>query len=130
MRVFGKYLLLQAPGLVLAAVVLIGLHRWAGLPGWAVYALLLVLLLKDLVLFPFVRRAYDFETSSPVGAGRLVGARGTSTEPLEPHGYVRVAGELWRAEASSGTPAIPQGSLVRVREVRGLTLIVEADNAV
>jgi membrane protein implicated in regulation of membrane protease activity len=127
LRVFGKYLLLQAPGLVLVALVLIALEQWAGLPRWSVYVLLLVLLLKDLVLFPFVRRAYEFESSSPVGAGRLVGARGISTELLDPFGYVRVGGELWRAEAS---PSIPQGSPVRVREVRGLTLIVEADDAV
>jgi membrane protein implicated in regulation of membrane protease activity len=130
LRVFGKYLLLQAPELLLAALVLIALQQWAGLPRWSVYVLLLVLLVKDLVLFPFVRGAYEFETSSPIGAGRLLGARGISTEPLEPHGYVRLGGELWRAEASSADASIPQGSPVRVREVRGLTLIVEADDAV
>ena len=129
LRVLGRYLLFQAPELALAALVLGGLHRWAGLPRWLVYVLLLVFVLHDLVLFPFVRRAYESEIISPVGAERLVGARGFTTEPLEPRGYIRLGAELWRAEAVSPSPSIPQGAAVRVREVRGLTLVVEAEDA-
>jgi membrane protein implicated in regulation of membrane protease activity len=39
---------------------------------------------------------------------------------------VRIGAELWRAELAPGSPAVESGALVRVREVRGLTLVVEA----
>jgi membrane protein implicated in regulation of membrane protease activity len=40
-------------------------------------------------------------------------------------GYVRIGGELWRAEAASGF--VPRGAPVRVVAVRGLTLVVEPE---
>ena len=45
-------------------------------------------------------------------------------EWLSPSGYVRVGGELWRAEARDGR-AIAAGARVVVREARGLSLVVE-----
>lgn len=57
-----------------------------------------------------------------VGAEALVGRRAVVASDCMPEGQVRVAGELWRARCAGGATV---GDEVVVREVDGLTLIVE-----
>lgn len=57
-----------------------------------------------------------------VGAETLVGRRAIVATACMPEGQVRVAGELWRAHCRAGAAA---GDAVVVREVDGLTLVVE-----
>ncbi len=57
-----------------------------------------------------------------VGVEALVGKRGVAVGDLWPDGQVRVNGELWRARCE-GT--CDTGTEVIVREVDGLTLVVE-----
>ncbi len=56
------------------------------------------------------------------GPEALVGTIGLAQEALAPRGQIMIHGELWFAE--SATPVQP-GDRVRVRSVRGLTLLVE-----
>jgi membrane protein implicated in regulation of membrane protease activity len=119
MRTFGRYTLLQVPGWVVAAAVLIGLQRWLDFPGWIAAALLGAYVAKDFLLYPFLRRAY--ETGSNDG---VAGLTGVVEQDLDPRGYVRIRGELWEAEAARGSRPIPKGSPVRVQSARGLKLIV------
>lgn len=104
-------------GAALAAAV-----HWWQLGESLAWLLLGLFVVKDLVLFPFVRRAY--EPSSGGGARALVGRIAVASDPLAPAGYVRLGGELWRAELRSGDPAAA-GARLRVVDVRGLTLMVE-----
>ena len=60
---------------------------------------------------------------SVVGAEALVGQRAVVAADCMPKGQVRVAGELWRAFCEAGAGV---GDEVVVREVDGLTLVVEA----
>ena len=57
------------------------------------------------------------------GEAGMIGLLGTADTDLDPVGKVLVHGELWKARAAG---RIPQGSRVRVREVDGLTLLVES----
>jgi membrane-bound serine protease (ClpP class) len=57
-----------------------------------------------------------------IGPEALVGAIGIAQQPISPQGQILVHGELWQAESES--PVSP-GEHVRVRAVRGLTLLVE-----
>ena len=57
-----------------------------------------------------------------VGAETLVGRRAIVATDCMPEGQVRVAGELWRAHCRGGASV---GDEVVVREVDGLTLVVE-----
>ncbi|MGA8907842.1 MAG: NfeD family protein, partial [Acidobacteriaceae bacterium] len=57
-----------------------------------------------------------------LGPDALVGTIGIAQEELAPRGQILVHGELWFAESTS--PVIA-GQHVRVRSVRGLTLLVE-----
>ena len=57
----------------------------------------------------------------------MIGERAIVRERLAPSGYVKVRGELWRAEKSGDGPAIESGQPVRVVKREGLTLFVEEE---
>jgi membrane protein implicated in regulation of membrane protease activity len=123
-RTFVRYLALEAPGWVLAAWILWlltdreVLSPWLAALGWVLFVI------KDFALYPWLRDAYA--AGNPDASAALVGRTGEARERLAPSGYVRIGAELWRAELAPGSAAVESGGLVRVREVRGLTLVVEA----
>lgn len=121
-RVVAKYLLLQLPALLFLILILLLLRHWEIIPRWVFWAVVAAWAIKDALLFPFVWRAYD--PDSPAAGHSLVGARGVARERLAPAGYIRIGGELWRAELEKGEPPVEAGEVVVVREVRGLTLRV------
>jgi len=57
------------------------------------------------------------------GEAGMIGLVGVAQTDLDPAGKVLVRGELWGARAAG---RIPQGARVRVREIEGLTLVVES----
>ena len=57
------------------------------------------------------------------GEAGMIGLRGVAYTDLDPAGKVMVRGELWEARAAQ---RIPHGTRVRVREIEGLTLVVES----
>jgi membrane protein implicated in regulation of membrane protease activity len=125
MSTLTKYLLLQVPGWVLAAVIVTGLRYWMGIPRWAAWGLFSLWVIKDLVMYPLLRTAY--ESGVKTGVEQLIGARGVAQEDLAPAGYVRVRGELWRAETKSSQKHIPSGTPIRIVGAERMTLIVETD---
>ncbi len=126
MSTLTRYLLLQVPGWLLAAAVVTGLYYWKGIPSWVAFSLFSLWVVKDLVMYPMLRTAY--EPGVKTGSEQLVGAKGVAKEELAPHGYVRVRGELWRAEVEPSRSPISGGSPIRVLAAEGMTLIVEADD--
>src|SRR3972149_4758117 len=100
MDVLARYVLLQVPGWGLSALLLYALHRWAGVPGWIAAGLLILVVVKDALLYPLVRRA--MVAPPRTGAAALVGGRGVVVSRLAPEGTVRVGAELWKAEARGG----------------------------
>lgn len=118
-RVIVRYVLFQVPGTVLLGVALVAASRMWDLPAWLALLILGLWMLKDALLFPFVRKAYE-----PHGT-ELPGPEAVVTDALAPEGYVRVGGELWRARLRRGEA--PPGTRVRVTDIRGLTLVVETD---
>lgn len=63
---------------------------------WKIFwIVLLIWIIKDILMFPFIWRSYD--TSSDNKVHGLKGKKGTVTRRLDPEGYVRIGGELWRA---------------------------------
>jgi len=125
-RTIVKYALLQIPGTVLLVLVLILVKRWVQYPQWLYYGIIGIWVAKDIILFPFLWRAYD-SRGGEVGHD-MIGARGIAEERLDPEGYVRVRGELWRAQVRRNSPPIEKGSNVRVWEIQGLTLLVDLES--
>jgi len=118
---FGRYVLWQAPSWVAVTAALVALRWLASLPAWIVPVGVAAVIAKDLAMYRVLR-----PTLEPPPA-RLLGARGRAVERLAPVGYVRVDGELWRAEAAGGE--IAAGADIVVREASGLTLRVERADA-
>ena len=118
-----KYWVLQLPELALLVLILIFVQRWVDLPAWIFWGCLIIWVVKDAVLYPFVWRAYDWDRSKD--SKTMVGAKGTAKGLLAPSGYVQVRGELWKAELAEGFHPVEEGEPVLVQQIRGLTLIVE-----
>lgn len=120
-RIFLCYLLYQIPGWSLWSLVLLILRQWFVFPWWLIPGALAVWVAKDLILFPYVWRAYD--SRSPANHP-LAGSRGVVVKTLSPEGYIRIQGELWRAETAEQETSIPPGETVTVEGIKGLTLLV------
>jgi len=123
-QVVLRYALFQIPGLVLLILILIMVRRWVDFPLWFFWGSVLIWIVKDVVLFPFVWRAYDWSRSRDVHS--LVGTEGIVEERLAPSGYIRVHGELWQAEMIREGPPIEKGEGVWIQGIRGLVLLVQS----
>lgn len=118
-----RYILFQIPSLTLLILILILIRRWVNLSAWYLWGFIALWLAKDLVLFPFVWRAYDRDRLRELQS--LVGIEGIAEERLAPTGYIRVHGELWQAEVVRADVLIERGEPVRIRGIKGLRLQVE-----
>jgi membrane protein implicated in regulation of membrane protease activity len=121
---FWKYLLFQVPQWLVIGFILWVLVRWSAIPPWAAGVALAAWVLKDLATFPLVRRAY--ESDARTGAETLIGARAIAQDTLDPEGYIKVNGELWKGRADPTGETIAAGTVVQVRAAQGMTLIVSA----
>lgn len=121
-----RYLLFQVPGWIITGVILLGLWNWQYLPGWLAVICLVGWVLKDLTLYPLLRRGYELPAKNGVRA--LVGTRGVARDDLAPHGYVRVRGELWSAVVSPADRVINSGTEVEIVDAEGMKVFVRAVN--
>jgi len=118
-----KYTLLHLAELALLVAALLVAREWLSLPTWITIAVPALWVLKDGVLFPKVWRAYACEDNSPMRL--LVGLEAIVFDSLDPAGYVRVRGELWKARVRNARGAAKRGDRTRVVDIEGMTLIVE-----
>lgn len=125
-RVYVKYGLLMIPGTVALILVIIIARRWVTMPLWLSTTIVILWLIKDVVMFPFVWRSYD-KTTAGISKS-MIGKRGVAKERLAPTGYIQIQGELWRAEKIHEGPPIERGEYVRVTEMEGLKLFVTTEN--
>ena len=124
-RILVRYLLFQVPGVAVLYFLLVLARRVVVLPMWFIWSIMALWVLKDLVLFPAVWRAYDQKRKAD--SSSMVGSRGIAEDGLDRSGYIRVHGELWKAEVMGNSPSIGKGEKVTVRGIRGLKLFVEPD---
>jgi membrane protein implicated in regulation of membrane protease activity len=114
--------LAQIPDIVIFVVVVLAVQRWLDLSTQLVTLLIAVWVLKDILLFPLLRRS--FEEDRPEDVQPMIGARGVAKDRIDPYGYAWVQGELWRAELAEGHLPIEAGAPLLVTGMRGLTLMV------
>ena len=124
-KIIVKYALLQIPGLLSLILILFVIEYWVKIPLWLVSSVVVFSVIKDIILFPFVWTAYD--NRSYDANLKMIGQKGVAQEVLDPRGYVQVRGELWRAEIAEGCQPIQKGASLKVKEIRGLNLIVEEE---
>ena len=119
---FWRYTAFQVPGWLLAAGGGWWLHRALDAPPWVAAGLPVAWVIKDYALYPLLRSAYEADHRRRIE--HLVGAHGTAVEPLDPSGYVRVRGELWRARPDRPAVRAGKGCRVEVTGADGATLVV------
>jgi acetolactate synthase-1/2/3 large subunit len=103
-RVLVRYILLQVPGTALLVLILIELRNWFDLPAWFVWGLVAISVTKDVILFPFVWRAYDWDRQTEVHS--MVGRRGVAKERLAPSNVTPPRAK--QAYAPSSQPLEPE----------------------
>ena len=99
MKIFGRYLVFQGAGWGLSAAVLSIPVYLEWIPLWVAATLVGVVMAKDLLLFPMMRKAY--EPGEPHGYGPLLGREVRVSQALSPEGYVIAGAERWRARRAS-----------------------------
>ena len=117
-----RYLLFQIPGWVVSAALLTLLWEIELLSGRLAAGLWGLWLVKDAITYPFVYRSCEARAHQHAAAD-LVGERAVVVRALEPQGWVRVRGELWRAD---GDRAIAAGEEVVIVAADGMRLVVRA----
>ena len=118
-----KYILLQIPDLALLIIALVVAAKFIIIPVWLLAAIIAVWIAKDIALYPKLRKAYEVNT--PTQAGQLIGMKGTIMDKLDPEGYIKVKGELWKAEMKDPGVCVQKGAEVKVVDARGMNLVVE-----
>jgi membrane protein implicated in regulation of membrane protease activity len=115
------YLIANSPEWILLVIAMWFAVRDFGV-SWSMAASVLTLwVIKDLLLYPVMRRYYRATPAQQ----RMIGASGVALNPLAPRGFVRVRGEIWQAQIRDGTAPVAEGTKVRVRGIRGMLLFVE-----
>jgi membrane protein implicated in regulation of membrane protease activity len=122
-RTILKYTTVHLAELVLLLVILLVIRYVIGLPSWVMITVLLLSILKDVILFPKVWRAYARGDNRPIS--ELMGLEATVAHSIDPVGYVRVRGELWKAEAKDPRDPVVRGERTRVVGGGGMRLVVE-----
>jgi membrane protein implicated in regulation of membrane protease activity len=123
LKVILKYTLLNLAelGLIVVALILVG--HFIDIPTWLTITVLALWILKDVAIFPKVWMAYAFDEHRPMK--QLIGLEATVMDSLNPVGYVKVNGELWKAEIRDPRHPARKGDRTRVVDIKGMILIVE-----
>ena len=119
---FWRYTAFQIPGWIIASLGGWWIHRALGVPVWVAAGVLVVWVIKDYALYPFLRSAYELDHRLPIE--RMIGEKGQATQGLSPTGYIRVRGELWRARTEHGHQSIGGAQTIVVTGIDGTTLVV------
>lgn len=123
-RTLLKYVFIQLPGIAVLVLLLVIVQEWIEIPAWLIWGLVGLWVAKDVILYPFVWRAYEWGSEKETSP--MAGLCGTAKDRLDPLGYVFVRGELWKARVIEGG-VIEKGENVLVKGSRGLTLLVEIE---
>ncbi len=122
-RIVLRYALYQIPDIAILALVLFVIHHWGYRSLWLSIGITSLWIVKYVVAFTFVWSAYD--KPRPGDVKSLIGTEGIAEESLGPSGYIRVRGELWRAEVIDETVRVEKGETVLIERAYGLTLLVK-----
>ena len=123
-RILLKYVSIQLPGIAVLVLLLVIVQEWIEIPAWLTWGLVGLWVAKDVILYPFVWRAYEWGSEKETSP--MTGLCGIAQDRLNPLGYVFVRGELWKARVIEGG-VIEKGENVLVKERRGLTLLVKIE---
>jgi len=127
-KIIFRYVWIQALETIVFILILMLINRWVAIPVWFFAGACAVWILKDIIMFPFVWRAYDWDRNRESDQmTRMVGMTGIVHRQLNPCGYIHVRGELWEAKMEDKTLQLDQGRAVTVTGKSGHILIVRPE---
>lgn len=108
------------------AIVIIAVLQWV-LPRFNIFVPLWALILILVLFAAYAVTLYKVGSGTLIkkalpGLTNMVGLQGKASSSLEPKGQVKISGELWEANAESGT--IPSGAKIVVVGQTGFRLTV------
>lgn len=119
-----RYVFLQLPIPVLLGVIYLISRQYDSIPSQIILIVLAVWLIKDIILYPLVWKAYqphNIEESES-----MQGLKGKALTDVNPTGRVEVRGEIWQARVVKERNPVIKNDTVRIVRVQNLTLIVES----
>ena len=122
-RIILRYIYFQIPALVVLVIVLLFIKKTIYVPTWAIIVIFVSWIVKDIIMFPKVWRSYDTKKSGH--EERLIGVKGVVVDELNPEGFVKIKGELWRAEIEGTNTSVKKGEEIKVIRVENMKLIVD-----
>ena len=122
-RLIFRYSLFQIPSLVVITLVVFLIDQWYELSFLIKISAIFGWIVKDIILFPFVKRAYSIKERDK--SKMLLNEKGIAVETINPKGYVRINGELWKAELSNINDPIFKNDPIEITEICGLKLKVK-----
>lgn len=93
--------------------------------GGGIYFFVAVIIALLLAILVFVIVIMQGRKKSLTGIDEMIGMKGETRTRIDPTGDVFVRSELWRGKSKEGV--IESGEIVIVKDVEGLTLIVEKE---
>ena len=117
-----RYARYQIPGILIICLLYLLIYELTGFSFRLFLFILAGWILKDILFYPFVWKAYAVKHKS--ADDKLLGAEGVVRTSLNPTGYVQVNGELWKATSGNRDATLETGCKILVSGVSGLELTV------
>lgn len=113
--------MLELGELLAIIILLIVISLFIYVPLWIAIIIPVGKFLKFIIVYPLVRRS----VRQPIYSGMesLIGVRGLTMETLNPEGYIKLRGELWKAVSNEGP--ITSGAEVEVCQLERTKLVVK-----
>ena len=121
-----RYSLFQIPSLTIVILIVFTINHWYVLDKVIIALIILVWILKDIIIFPFVWKAYSHKDRDK--SKTILNQKGIAVDTISPKGFVKIDGEIWQAEAVESQEPIQKGQIVEVVELNGLKIKVKSAN--
>lgn len=121
-KIIIRYSLFQIPSLLIVTLLVFTVNHWYILDNAIIVMIILFWILKDILIFPFVWKAYSHKDRDK--SKTILNQHGVAVDTINPKGFVKINGEIWQAELVEPNDPINQGQPIEVVEIDGLKLKV------
>ena len=121
-KIIIRYSLFQIPSLLIVTLLVFTVNHWYILDNTIIVMIILFWILKDILIFPFVWKAYSHKDRDK--SKTILNQHGVAVDTINPKGFVKINGEIWQAELVEPNDPINQGQPTEVVEIDGLKLKV------
>lgn len=121
-KIIIRYSLFQIPSLLIVTLLVFTVNHWYILDNTIIVMIILFWILKDILIFPFVWKAYSHKDRDK--SKTILNQHGVAVDTINPKGFVKINGEIWQAELVEPNDPINQGQPIEVVEIDGLKLKV------